>query len=183
MSGRNRLSTCYLIITDFPRLILYYPVSSLVTIFANILQNPQDTRARSDLKLMTLVVNFLSTLCSDEENGSVRRMLSICSEFERIARVVLEKADKESSSKRKRRQQDDQNKDGQQQTAQNSQAQQQQRAGNRRSTSLTPSINGNAGPGFPHFTSNFTNPVSARRQLLAFFFPFFFFSKPITNCW
>ncbi|KAF9636897.1 hypothetical protein BFW01_g7793 [Lasiodiplodia theobromae] len=139
-------------------LILYYPVSSLVTIFANILQNPQDTRARSDLKLMTLVVNFLSTLCSDEENGSVRRMLSICSEFERIARVVLEKADKESSSKRKRRQQDDQNKDGQQQPPQNSQAQQQQRSGNRRSASLTPSINGNAGPGFPHFTSNFTNP-------------------------
>ncbi|OJD36257.1 fungal specific transcription factor domain-containing protein [Diplodia corticola] len=141
-------------------LILYYPVSSLVTLFANILQNPQDTRTKSDLKLMNLVVNFLSTLCSDEENGSVRRMLSICSEFERIARVVLEKADKESSSKRKRRQQDDQNKDGQQQHGAQSinQMQQQQRSDSRRSSSLTPSVNGNAGSGFPHFTSNFANP-------------------------
>ncbi|KAK3065863.1 hypothetical protein LTS18_002300, partial [Coniosporium uncinatum] len=43
-------------------LILYYPVSSLVTLFANILQNPQDGRARADLKLMNLVVNFLSML-------------------------------------------------------------------------------------------------------------------------
>ena len=85
------------------RLILYYPVSALVTLFANILQNPQDSRARSDLKLMNHVVSFLSTLCS-EENGSIRRMLNVCAEFERIARVVLDKADKESSSRRKRKQ-------------------------------------------------------------------------------
>lgn len=92
-------------------MIIYFPVSALVTLFANILQNPQDTRARSDLKLMNLVVGFLSTLCSDEENGSngsIRRMLSVCSEFERIAKVVLDKADKESSSRRKRKQQQEQ---------------------------------------------------------------------------
>jgi hypothetical protein len=91
------------------RLILYYPVSALVTLFANILQNPQDSRARSDLKLMNHVVSFLNTLCS-EENGSIRRMLNVCAEFERIARVVLDRADKESSSRRKRKQQQD-NKD------------------------------------------------------------------------
>ncbi|KAF2101599.1 hypothetical protein NA57DRAFT_34115 [Rhizodiscina lignyota] len=87
-------------------LILYYPVSSLVTLFANILQNPQDSRARSDLKLMNLVVSFLSALCSDEANGSVRRMLNVCSEFDRIAKVVLDKSDKDSSTRRKRKQQD-----------------------------------------------------------------------------
>lgn len=85
------------------RLVLYYPVSALVTLFANILQNPQDARARSDIKLMNLVVNFLSMLVTDESNGSVQRMLSVCSEFERIARVVLEKAEKEALSKRKRK--------------------------------------------------------------------------------
>ncbi|KAK8199056.1 fungal-specific transcription factor domain protein [Phyllosticta capitalensis] len=90
-------------------LIIYYPVSSLVTLFANILQNPQDTRARSDLKLMNLVVGFLSALVTDEGNGSTHRMLSICSEFERIARVVLEKADKESTSRRKKRLQEEEN--------------------------------------------------------------------------
>jgi hypothetical protein len=85
------------------RLILYYPVSALVTLFANILQNPNDTRARSDVKLMNVVVNFLSTLVSDESNGSVRRMLGLCGEFERITRVVIDKAEKDSSSKKKRK--------------------------------------------------------------------------------
>ena len=78
-------------------------MSALVTLFANILQNPQDPRARADVKLMNLVVNFLSMLVSDEENGSVKRMLGVCSEFERIAKVVLDKADRESNSKRKRK--------------------------------------------------------------------------------
>jgi hypothetical protein len=55
---------------------------------------------------MNIVVNFLSALCNDEENGGVRRMLSICSEFERIAKIVLDKTAKESSSRRKRKQQD-----------------------------------------------------------------------------
>lgn len=85
------------------RLILYYPVSALVTLFANILQNPNDTRARSDVKLMNVVVNFLSTLVSDESNGSIRRMLGLCGEFERIARVVIDKAEKDSHSKKKRK--------------------------------------------------------------------------------
>jgi hypothetical protein len=72
-------------------------------LFANILQNPQDPRARSDVKLMNVVVNFLSMLVSDEENGSVKRMLGICAEFERIARVVLDKTEKESHSRKKRK--------------------------------------------------------------------------------
>jgi hypothetical protein len=84
-------------------MILYYPVSALVTLFANILQNPQDARARADVKLMTTVVNFLSQLSIDEGNGSVKRMLNVCSEFERIAKVVLDKSDRESHSRRKRK--------------------------------------------------------------------------------
>lgn len=89
------------------RLILYFPVSALVTLFGNILQNPQDPRARSDVRLMNLVVNFLSMLGSEEENGGVNRMLGICTEFERIAKVVLDKAEKENSSRRKRKGHDD----------------------------------------------------------------------------
>ncbi|KAF1816580.1 hypothetical protein P152DRAFT_129067 [Eremomyces bilateralis CBS 781.70] len=84
-------------------LVIYYPVSALVTLFANVLQNPQDTRARSDLKLMNLVVTFLSALCSDEENSSVRRMLSVCAEFERISNVVIEKAERDRAGSRKRK--------------------------------------------------------------------------------
>ncbi|KAL9029085.1 MAG: hypothetical protein Q9196_002628 [Gyalolechia fulgens] len=85
------------------KLILYFPVSSLVTLFANILQNPQDPRARSDLRLMNQVVNFLSLLAVTEEQGGIKRMLGVCVEFERIAKVVLSKAEKESHSRRKRK--------------------------------------------------------------------------------
>ncbi|KAM3419034.1 hypothetical protein BST61_g4989 [Cercospora zeina] len=87
-------------------LILYYPVSSLVTLFANILQNPQDARARTDLKLMSSVVSFLTMLERDvsEANGNVRRMLAVCAEFERIARVALDKAEREMRGRGKRKQ-------------------------------------------------------------------------------
>ncbi|KAL8998507.1 MAG: hypothetical protein Q9169_002450 [Polycauliona sp. 2 TL-2023] len=84
-------------------LILYFPVSALVTLFANVLQNPQDPRARSDVRLMNQVVNFLSLLAVTEEQGGVKRMLGVCVEFERIAKVVLDKAEKESHSRRKRK--------------------------------------------------------------------------------
>lgn len=96
-------SVLYMVSLTTSRLVLYYPVSALVTLFANILQNPQDARARSDIKSMNVVVNFLSMLGSDESNGSVRRMLSVCAEFERIARVVVDKAEKEALLKRKRK--------------------------------------------------------------------------------
>ncbi|KAE8148698.1 fungal-specific transcription factor domain-containing protein [Aspergillus avenaceus] len=97
-------------------LILYYPVSALVTLFANILQNPNDARARSDVKLMNVVVNFLSTLVSDESNGSIKRMLGLCGEFERIAQVVLDKAEKDSSAKKKRKAAPDDSQNTQQNT-------------------------------------------------------------------
>ncbi|KAH7135551.1 fungal-specific transcription factor domain-containing protein [Dendryphion nanum] len=87
-------------------MVIYFPVTALVTLFANILQNPTDTRSRSDLKLMNLVVTFLNMLSSDERNGSVKRMLSVCAEFERIAKMVLDKADRENASRRKRKQGD-----------------------------------------------------------------------------
>lgn len=83
-------------------MILYFPVSALVTLFANILQNPHDPRARADVKLMNLVVNFLTMLVTDDASGSVKRMLSVCAEFERIASVVIDKAD-EGQSRRKRK--------------------------------------------------------------------------------
>ncbi|KAF2198279.1 hypothetical protein GQ43DRAFT_443490 [Delitschia confertaspora ATCC 74209] len=85
-------------------LVIYFPVTALVTLFANILQNPQDPRARSDIKLIDLVVSFLNMLSSDDADRSVRRMLNVCAEFERIAKAVLDKADRENQSRRKRKQ-------------------------------------------------------------------------------
>lgn len=55
---------------------------------------------------MNKVVTFLSFLSMTEEQGGVKRMLGVCSEFERIAKVVLDKGDKESHSRRKRKTKD-----------------------------------------------------------------------------
>lgn len=82
---------------------MYYPVSALVTLFANILQNPLDPRAKSDLRMMHTVCEFLLAIREEDENGSVSRMLQVCEEFDRIAKVVLEKAEKEASTRRKRK--------------------------------------------------------------------------------
>ncbi|KAI0400601.1 N-terminal binuclear Zn cluster-containing protein [Xylaria palmicola] len=82
---------------------LYFPVSALVTLFGNILQNPNDPRARSDTRLMSLVVTFLSTLGQEAETAGVHRMLSVCSEFERIAKAVIDKAEREAASRKKRK--------------------------------------------------------------------------------
>ncbi|KAI5273901.1 hypothetical protein E4T47_02810 [Aureobasidium subglaciale] len=87
-------------------LLVYYPVSALVTLFANILQNPQDTRARSDLKLMNSMTEFLQMLCNEDGNVHCRRMASICKEFERIARVVLDKAERDIKGRSKRKNRD-----------------------------------------------------------------------------
>lgn len=84
-------------------MILYFPVSALVTLFGNILQNPLDSRAKSDTQLMSLVVTFLSLLGQEAEQGGVHRMLGICSEFVRIAKLVIERAEKEQLSRRKRK--------------------------------------------------------------------------------
>ncbi|KAG5927291.1 hypothetical protein E4U42_002383 [Claviceps africana] len=84
-------------------LILYFPVSALMTLFSNILQNPLDPHAKSDTRLMDLVVTFLSMLGHEAEQGGVHRMLAICSEFCRISKVVIERAEKEQSSRRKRK--------------------------------------------------------------------------------
>jgi hypothetical protein len=52
---------------------------------------------------MNVVVNFLSMLGHEAETGGVHRMLGVCSEFERIAKVVIEKSEKDHASRRKRK--------------------------------------------------------------------------------
>lgn len=89
---------------------MYYPVSALVTLFANVIQNPQDPRGRSDLQLINTIVEFLTTVVHVEHadeakmtSDDVQRMLMICGEFRRIAASVLDKAERDSSVRRKRK--------------------------------------------------------------------------------
>lgn len=85
---------------------MYYPVSALVTLFTHILQNPLDPQTRTDLSLMQNVCEFLLAIREEDEAGSITRMLAICKEFDRIARVVLDKAEREAQTRRKRKQVD-----------------------------------------------------------------------------
>ena len=84
-------------------MLLYFPVTSLVTLFGNILQDPLDPRARSDARLMKIVVTFVSMLGQEAETGGVHRMLSVCSEFERVAHAVIDKAENNLGGRRKRK--------------------------------------------------------------------------------
>lgn len=85
-------------------LVIYYPVSSLLALFANILQNPLDARARSDLKLINVVVEFLAQVHAEDSTGSIGRMYAISEEFKRIAGVVLDKSERELNTRQKRKQ-------------------------------------------------------------------------------
>ncbi|KAF2860818.1 hypothetical protein K470DRAFT_203499, partial [Piedraia hortae CBS 480.64] len=83
-------------------MIIYYPVAALVTLFASILQNPHDAHARSDLQLMNRVVVFTSHLKHNalEEAGPVQGIAIMCTEFERIASIVLDKAERDGRAQR-----------------------------------------------------------------------------------
>jgi hypothetical protein len=75
--------------------ILYYPVSALVVLFANILREPRSAFARSDLALISSMVNFIARLeCDDSSEVSyVRRMHSVCAGYERTARALLDRVE------------------------------------------------------------------------------------------
>ena len=51
---------------------------------------------------MGMVVNFLSTLGEEAETGGVHRMLGVCAEFERIAKIVIDKVEKDSSRRKRK---------------------------------------------------------------------------------
>jgi len=72
--------------------VLYFPVSALITIFASIIETPTDPRTRSDLRLMNSFNEFLSKL-TDEHTGEIKRIWRVCSEFEKIAKDVVEKTE------------------------------------------------------------------------------------------
>lgn len=50
-----------------------------------------------------MVVAFLSTLGEEAQTGGVHRMLGVCSEFEKIAKKVIDKAEREHAMRRKRK--------------------------------------------------------------------------------
>ena len=68
------------------RRMLCYVVMSFLALCANIYQNPEDSKAKLDLRLMKIVTNFLSLLRNDE---AAHHILDICAEFERLAQRTV----------------------------------------------------------------------------------------------
>jgi hypothetical protein len=72
--------------------MLCYVVMSFLALCANIYQNPEDPKAKLDLKLMKVVTNVLSVLRNDETGDTAHHILDICAEFERLAQRTVKNA-------------------------------------------------------------------------------------------
>ncbi|KAF3921039.1 hypothetical protein AA313_de0202068 [Arthrobotrys entomopaga] len=85
-------------------LVFYYPVTALITLFANVLQNPQDANAKTDLKLMGVVIEFLNKIDEEErQRCGFEKLIYITQEFVRLAHAAIERAEKQALMRRKRK--------------------------------------------------------------------------------
>jgi hypothetical protein len=78
--------------------MLCYVVMSFLALCANIYQNPEDSKAKLDLKLMKIVTNVLSLLRNDEAGETAYHILDICAEFERLAQRTVKNAQEKQAS-------------------------------------------------------------------------------------
>ncbi|KAK6509596.1 hypothetical protein TWF481_004332 [Arthrobotrys musiformis] len=85
-------------------LVFYYPITALITLFANILQNPQDQNAKTDLKLMGIVIDFMNKIDEEERaRCGFEKLIYITEEFVRLAGAAIERAEKQALMRRKRK--------------------------------------------------------------------------------
>ncbi|KAJ9236948.1 transcriptional regulator family: Fungal Specific TF [Paecilomyces variotii] len=81
--------------------LLYYLFLSTIIVFVNILRNATHPKAREDLRSLSMAVTFFNTLApGDGIRSSAKFMTNTCSVFERIAKAVVERAEKDSKSRK-----------------------------------------------------------------------------------
>ncbi|KAL1847630.1 hypothetical protein Plec18170_008527 [Paecilomyces lecythidis] len=81
--------------------LLYYLFLSTIIIFVNILRNATNPKAREDLRSLSMSVTFFNTLTpGDGIRSSAKFMANSCAVFERIAKAVVEKAEKDNRSRK-----------------------------------------------------------------------------------
>jgi hypothetical protein len=78
--------------------MLCYVVVSFLALCANIYQNPEDSKAKLDLKLMKIVTNVLSMLRNDETGDAAHHVLFICAECERLAQCTVKNSQEKQAS-------------------------------------------------------------------------------------
>lgn len=81
---------------------LYYPLSASLVLFANILSNPQDQHAASDIHLMNLITSFITRSVQPGTSFAATPTLSLFKELYSIAKRLVAKVPPQSSQKMKR---------------------------------------------------------------------------------
>lgn len=84
------------------RMVLYYPLSASLVLFTNILSNPQDKRAASDIDLMNLMTSFISYFVQPGTSFAATPTLSLFKELYSIAARHVARSPPQSSQKMKR---------------------------------------------------------------------------------
>ena len=81
---------------------LYYPLCACLTLFANTLQNPQDSHAASDIKLMELVTGFIARSVVPGSPFAATLSLRIFKELTEVAGKFVENTYERNPQKMKR---------------------------------------------------------------------------------
>lgn len=75
-----------------PRSLLYYIFLAVMNIFVNILRDPQNEKVKDDLQSLNMAATFFATLIPGDGPGHYARFMTrMCANFERVARVVVER--------------------------------------------------------------------------------------------
>ena len=82
-------------------MLLYYPLSGFLTIFANTIQNPQDPQAATDLELMEIVISYFSEPAI-HVNDVTATAARIFEELVNVAKKYVEKTGVQLSKPMKR---------------------------------------------------------------------------------
>ncbi|KUJ23798.1 uncharacterized protein LY89DRAFT_3279 [Mollisia scopiformis] len=83
-------------------LALYYPLSASLVLFANILSNPHDQHATSDIGLMNLIISFIDHSVQPGTSFAATPTISMCKELYSIATRVVARVPPQSSRRMKR---------------------------------------------------------------------------------
>jgi hypothetical protein len=84
------------------RMALYWPLSGFLTLFANLLQNPQDSYIPSDLKLMKSAISFLQPKTGRSTPFSAGGVIQIFTELGNVAEKFLAKVNAQGTKRIKR---------------------------------------------------------------------------------
>ena len=85
---------------------MYYPLSASLTLFANLLQNPEDPNASDDLSLIQLVLDFLADVMTSDKSIAASRTYCIFQEVHRTAALHVNRTAAKSLPKEKRKRDD-----------------------------------------------------------------------------